>query len=260
MSIHSCSLGAPILLEEAKCGQRAAASQGRRSPTPACDKMKAMGQWNAAWDPFFALDPAWTDEFMATGIGVYASGVLSAKEVELLSIAFDASYTHMYAPGTRRHITTHWRPARRSKKSWKCCKLCVAQGVQACNLGVPILADELRAPLTNGVHDEAQHEADLKARGARGVQALTGSCAAYLFVALGSFMLYRRLVLAEAGVPYLNYGVAAIEAMIIAQVILIGRAFKVGTRFEGGRSRSRSPTSRSCSGWSCSRSASSNAS
>ena len=33
-----------------------------------------------------------------------ASGVLPPKEAELLSIAFDASYTHMYAPGTRRHI------------------------------------------------------------------------------------------------------------------------------------------------------------
>ena len=32
--------------------------------------------------------------------------------------------------------------------------------------------------------------------------------------------------------PYLNYGIAAIEAMIIAKVILIGRAMKVGTRFE----------------------------
>ena len=58
-------------------------------------------------------------------------------------------------------------------------------------------------------------------------------CVAYLFVALGSFTLYRRLILAEAGVPYLNYGIAAIEAMIIAKVILIGRALKVGTRYEG---------------------------
>jgi hypothetical protein len=57
-------------------------------------------------------------------------------------------------------------------------------------------------------------------------------CTAYLFVALGSFILYRRLILAEAGLPYLNYGVAAIEAMIIAKVVLIGRALKVGTRFE----------------------------
>ena len=41
---------------------------------------------------------------MAMAAGIYGSRVLPAKEVKLLSIAFDASYTHMYAPGTRRHI------------------------------------------------------------------------------------------------------------------------------------------------------------
>jgi alkylhydroperoxidase/carboxymuconolactone decarboxylase family protein YurZ len=98
LSIHSCSLGAPILLEEAK----AAGVQPTPKPaaaTPACDKMKAVGQWNTAWDPFYALDPVWTDEFMATGFVIYADGVMPAKEIELLSIAFDASFTHMYAPG-----------------------------------------------------------------------------------------------------------------------------------------------------------------
>jgi hypothetical protein len=45
----------------------------------------------------------------------------AAKEVELLSIAFDASFTHMYAPGTRRHIQGALaRPAHRSRRSWKC--------------------------------------------------------------------------------------------------------------------------------------------
>ena len=66
--------------------------------------MKAAGQWNSAWDPFFELDRQWTDEFMATGVAIYSSKTFTPKEVELLSIAFDASYTHMYAPGTRRHI------------------------------------------------------------------------------------------------------------------------------------------------------------
>jgi hypothetical protein len=32
--------------------------------------MKAIGQWNAAWDGFLALDPAWTDAFTAMGAGV----------------------------------------------------------------------------------------------------------------------------------------------------------------------------------------------
>ncbi len=142
MSIHSCSLGAPILLEEAKSASVRPMPKSSM-PTPACDKMKAAGQWNEAWDPFRELDPLWTDEFMATGIGIYASGVLSAKEVELLSIAFDASYTHMYAPGTRRHIRNALKAGATVEEIMEVLKLCVVQGVQACNLGVPILAEEL---------------------------------------------------------------------------------------------------------------------
>lgn len=142
MAIHSCSLGAPILLEEAKsAGVQPKPKPG--VPTPACDRMKAVGQWNAAWDPFYALDPGWTDEFMAAGVGIYASGVLPSKEVELLSMAFDASYTHMYAPGTRRHIHNALQAGATMEEIMEVLKLCVAQGVQSCNLGVPILAEEL---------------------------------------------------------------------------------------------------------------------
>src|SRR5689334_8981395 len=90
--------------EEAKAAGVEPTRRATPAATPACDKMQAIGQWNAAWDPFYALDPVWTEAFMATGIGIYASGIMPPKEVELLSIAFDASYTHMYAPGTHRHI------------------------------------------------------------------------------------------------------------------------------------------------------------
>jgi alkylhydroperoxidase/carboxymuconolactone decarboxylase family protein YurZ len=142
MSIHSCSLGAPILLEEAKSAGVKAATKGA-APTPACDKMKAIGQWNTAWDPFLELDPRWTDAFMATGAEIYASGVMSPKEFGLLSIAFDVSYTHMYVPGTRRHIKAALAAGATMEEIMEVLKLCVAQGVQACNLGVPILAEEL---------------------------------------------------------------------------------------------------------------------
>ena len=142
MSIHSCSLGAPILLEEAKeAGVQPAA---RAHPaTPACDAMRSLGQWNAAWDPFFELDPAWTDAFMATGAGIYGSHALPPKEVELISIAFDASFTHMYAPGVRRHIQAALAAGATIAEIMEVLKLCVAHGVQACNLAVPILAEEL---------------------------------------------------------------------------------------------------------------------
>jgi alkylhydroperoxidase/carboxymuconolactone decarboxylase family protein YurZ len=100
LGIHSCSLGAPILLEEAKAAG-AEARPKKNVPTPMSDKTRAAGQWNTAWDPFFNLDPLWTEQFMATGLPIYSGGAISPKLTELLSIAFDASYTHMYPPGTR---------------------------------------------------------------------------------------------------------------------------------------------------------------
>jgi alkylhydroperoxidase/carboxymuconolactone decarboxylase family protein YurZ len=142
MAIHSCSLGAPILLEEAKAAGATPAPKPAAS-TPACDAMRAVGQWNTAWDPFFELDPVWTDEFFAAAVPIYKSGVMPAKELELMSVALDASFTHMYAPGTRRHIKTALKAGATMEEVMEVLKLCVVQGVQACNLGVPILAEEL---------------------------------------------------------------------------------------------------------------------
>ncbi len=44
MSIHSCSPGAPILLEEAAATGVRRTSKGAEA-TPACDKVLAPGQW-----------------------------------------------------------------------------------------------------------------------------------------------------------------------------------------------------------------------
>ena len=152
LALHSCSLGAPILLEEAKAAGATAKARAAGA-TPAVDKMKAIGQWNVAWDPFFELDPVWTDEFMALGGSIYGSGTLPAKDVELLSIAFDASFTHMYAPGTRRHIKNASKAGASMEEIMEVLKLCVAQGMQACNLGVPILAEELAQGTGRAGHD-----------------------------------------------------------------------------------------------------------
>jgi len=146
LAIHACSLGAPILLEEATAaGVRSGNPSKNAKPTPAVDKVRSIGQWNQAWDPFYDLDPVWTDQFMATGIGIYTSGVMEPKLVEFLSIAFDASYTHMYAPGTRRHIKAALKLGATVGEIMEVLKLCVIQGVQAWNLGIPILAEELVA-------------------------------------------------------------------------------------------------------------------
>ena len=74
------------------------------------------------------LDPVFTDEFMAMGAGAVQERIMSPKEVELLSIALDASVTHMYAPGTRRHIKNALKAGATMEEIMEVVKLCVVQG------------------------------------------------------------------------------------------------------------------------------------
>ena len=143
LAIHSCSLGAPLLMEEMLASGGKPRERADPPVTPACDAMREMGQWNMAWDPFFDLDPVWTEAFMAAGVGIYKGGVLTAKDVELLSIAFDASVRHMYAPGTARHIKGALTAGATPEEVMEVLKVCVAFGAEALRLGVPILAEEL---------------------------------------------------------------------------------------------------------------------
>ena len=142
MALHSCSLGVPILLEEMKAAGVTAAG-GPKPETPACDAMKAMGQWNTAWDPFYELSPLWTEEFLAFGIGLYEGGLFTPKFIELISIAFDASVTHMYAPGVSRHVKGALKAGATPEEIMAVLQICVSMGLQAVAQGVPILAEEL---------------------------------------------------------------------------------------------------------------------
>jgi hypothetical protein len=56
---------------------------------------------------------------------------------------------------------------------------------------------------------------------------------AYLFVFFAAFLAYRRLISRELGASYLRYGFALIEALVIAKVILIGKAIGIGGRHTG---------------------------
>jgi alkylhydroperoxidase/carboxymuconolactone decarboxylase family protein YurZ len=142
LSINACSLGALTLLDEAK--RVGATAKEKNTATPVCDQMRASGQWNAAWDAFYMLDPAWTEEFVSCGVPANSSGVLDPKLAELLSIALNVSYAHMHVAGVRRHMKAALKLGATVAEVMDVIKLCVVvQGVQAVNLGIPILDEEL---------------------------------------------------------------------------------------------------------------------
>jgi alkylhydroperoxidase/carboxymuconolactone decarboxylase family protein YurZ len=106
---------------------------------------QSSGAWDdAAFAQLRKWDPAWADACGKMATNPWTSGILPHKAIELICIALDASYTHMYAPGTRRHIQAALKLGATVEEIMEVLKLCVAQGVQACNLGVPALAEELK--------------------------------------------------------------------------------------------------------------------
>ena len=111
--------------------------------TPLCDRLRAAGQWNPNWDPFYQLDPAWTEQFMAMGVKPMTSGALDPKTIEFIAIAVDASCTHMYAPGVRRHIRKALELGATKEEITAVLQCVSVLGIHTMSLGAPILLDEL---------------------------------------------------------------------------------------------------------------------
>lgn len=124
--------------------------------TPTCDRLRSAGGWNPLWDPFYELDPDWTERFMAMGLKPMLSGVLDAKTIEFLAIAVDASCTHMYGPGVRRHIRKALDLGATKDEIAAVLQLVSVLGIHSMSLGAPILLEELaargaRASATNDI-------------------------------------------------------------------------------------------------------------
>jgi alkylhydroperoxidase/carboxymuconolactone decarboxylase family protein YurZ len=120
-------------------------AENKESTTPVCDAMRAKGDWNTAWDQFAALDPVWTERFMAMASTPIARGVLDPKVYEFLAIAVDASCTHMYAPGVRRHIRKALELGATKEEVLAVLQCVSVLGIHSCSLGVPILVEEMTA-------------------------------------------------------------------------------------------------------------------
>jgi len=111
--------------------------------TPLCDQLKATDNWNPNWEPFYQLDPAWTEKFMAMGLSPMLAGTLDPKTIEFIAIAVDASCTHMYAPGVRRHIRKALELGATPKEITAVLQLTSVLGIHTMSLGAPILQEEM---------------------------------------------------------------------------------------------------------------------
>jgi alkylhydroperoxidase/carboxymuconolactone decarboxylase family protein YurZ len=116
-----------------------------RSKAVAPRRKQATGNWNADWEPFARLDPAWTEKAIAMAIAPAIAGALDPKTIELIGIALDASCSQMYAPGVRRHIRRALGAGASRQEIVAVLQLASLQGLHTMSFAAPILIDELAA-------------------------------------------------------------------------------------------------------------------
>ncbi|MEN9717529.1 MAG: hypothetical protein RIQ99_407 [Pseudomonadota bacterium] len=111
--------------------------------TPICDAARATGQWNKAWDEAAAFDAEWMEKFLDMGTLPVRKGALDPKTYELIAIAVDASCTHLYAPGTRRHIAKALDLGATPEEIMAVLQCVAVLGIHSVALGAPMLAEEM---------------------------------------------------------------------------------------------------------------------
>lgn len=142
IGIHSSALGVPILAEE--LAQAETQTGATSVATPTCAALRATRQFNPLWETLYEWEPLWLEQFLTMGVSVWQNGILPPQTIELLCIAGDAAVTHLYAPGVRRHIRTALQLGVSRAEILAVLKLVSLQGIQSCELAIPILDEESR--------------------------------------------------------------------------------------------------------------------
>jgi alkylhydroperoxidase/carboxymuconolactone decarboxylase family protein YurZ len=147
IGIHSSALAAPLLKAELQKAGIVDDSPDRHpapGTTPRIDAARAAGQFNPLWELLYQWEPEWLEAFVDMGLGLWSDPVLPALWIELLCIAGDAEVTHMFAPGTQRHIQNALKLGATREQILAVLQIAGLIGVQSCELGVSILKEELK--------------------------------------------------------------------------------------------------------------------
>jgi len=113
--------------------------------TPISDAARASGQWNQAWDQVAAFDDEWMEKFLDMGTHSVRKGIIDPRTYELIAIAVDASCTHMYSPGVKRHIAKALDLGVTPEEIMAVLQLVAVLGIHSVALGTPHLVDEMNA-------------------------------------------------------------------------------------------------------------------
>jgi alkylhydroperoxidase/carboxymuconolactone decarboxylase family protein YurZ len=105
--------------------------------------LEIHGSWNPALQALLDADPVFFEAYAALAAAPWRTGTLDPKVKELISIAVDGAATHLYEPGFREHVRRAIALGATQEELLEVLELTSTLGIHACNIGVPILVQEL---------------------------------------------------------------------------------------------------------------------
>ena len=107
--------------------------------------IEERGFWTPLWEGVLELDPDFFEAYIGFSSVPWRSGPLEPKVKEFVYIAIDAAATHLFVPGIRQHIRNALEHGATREEIMEVLELTSTLGIHACNIGVPILVEELEA-------------------------------------------------------------------------------------------------------------------
>jgi len=147
VGIHTVTLGAPILLElmeeEGIAGEENTKELDEHRERIKADFVKKIGFWPPTFQPLLDLVPDYFEAYTDFSGLPSKTNVLEPKVREIITCAFDAATTHLYARGTKIHMRNALRLGATPGEIMEMLEITSLMGIHGVQVAAPLLLEQL---------------------------------------------------------------------------------------------------------------------
>lgn len=161
LGIHTVTLGAPILLElmEEEGIKNTTGVDDSERQRVKDDFIRQRGFWTDTWNPILDLDPHFFEAYVEFSSLPSKTNILAPKDRELITCAFDAATTHLYARGTKIHMRNALKLGATPGQVMEMLELTMLMGIHGVVVAAPLLLQQLGLEASKESHTNTPIEA-----------------------------------------------------------------------------------------------------
>lgn len=105
------------------------------------DEYKQRGDWNKIWSLIEEKSPDFLEAYLNFRDVPHQTSSIPHKYRELILVAINVATTHMYGPGTKRHIENAKKHGATEQEVLETIQMVSIMGIHSCNLGYPLVSE-----------------------------------------------------------------------------------------------------------------------